>query len=151
MKVTVLIARMLLGLVFVVFGFDKIVPFLPAKMPPGEAGAMMLIMYTHKWLTFYGCVEAAGGLMLLTGRFVPLGLTLLAGMLTNILLFGITLAPSGLPVGLIAGLLEVFLVVAYRGSFAGIFAANAKPVAFGARSGITTSSSPWQQAGGGTR
>ena len=129
MKVAVVIARILLGLLFAVIGFNKIVTFLPLPMPTGEAGAMMLMMYTHKWLMFYGCVETASGLMLLTGRFVPLGLTLLAGMLTNILLFGLTLAPAGLPIGLVAGVLEVFLVWAYRASFAGIFAAKAKPAA----------------------
>jgi uncharacterized membrane protein YphA (DoxX/SURF4 family) len=125
----ILVARILLGLLFVVFGFNKIVPFLPTPMPPGEAGAMLLIMYTHKWLIFYGIVETAGGLMLLSGRFVPLGLTLLAGMITNIMLFSVTLAPSGLAPGIIAGLLEVFLVYAYRASFAGIFAAKAQPTA----------------------
>jgi len=129
MRIAVVIARILMGVLFVVFGFNKIVPFLPMGMPGGEAGAMLLIMYTHKWLVFYGCVETASGLMLLTGRFVPLGLTLLAGMLTNILLFGITLAPKGLAPGLVAGVLEVFLVYAYRRSFAGIFAAKVEPTA----------------------
>jgi len=127
MKIAVLVARILLGLVFAVFGFNKIVPFLNTPMPTGEAGALMLIMYTHKWLIFYGCVETAGGLMLLFGRFVPLGLTLLAGMITNILLFGMTLAPGGLVPGLVVGVLELFLVYSYRASFAGIFAARAQP------------------------
>ena len=93
MKVLVLVARILMGLMFVVFGANKIVPFIPMNMPGGEAGAMMLLMYTHKWLMFYGVVETASGLMLLSGRFVPLGLTLLAGMIVNITLFNITFAP----------------------------------------------------------
>jgi uncharacterized membrane protein YphA (DoxX/SURF4 family) len=129
MKIAVLIARILLGLVFVVFGFDKIVPFLHAPMPTGDAGSLIGLMYAHGWLKFYGVVETAGGLMLLFGRFVPLGLTLLAGMITNILLFGITLAPSGLAVPLVVGVLEAFLVYAYRASFAGIFASKAEPAA----------------------
>jgi uncharacterized membrane protein YphA (DoxX/SURF4 family) len=127
MKILVLVVRILMGLVFVVFGFNKIVPFLPTKLPGGEAGAMLLIMYTHKWLIFYGCVETASGLMLLFGRFVPLALTLLAGMIVNIVLFGITLAPDGLAPGLVVGVFEVILVYAYRASFAGIFAAKAQP------------------------
>ena len=127
MKIAVLIARILLGLVFVVFGFNKIVPFLHMAMPNGDAGSLMGLMYTHKWLTFYGVVETLGGLMLLTGIFVPLGLTLLAGLITNILLFGITLEPSGLAVPLVIGVLEAFLVYAYRNSFAGIFDRTAQP------------------------
>jgi uncharacterized membrane protein YphA (DoxX/SURF4 family) len=127
MKIAVLIARILLGLVFAVFGFNKIVPFMHPAMPTGDAGSLMGLMYIHKWLTFYGVVETAGGLMLLTGFFVPLGLTLLAGLITNILLFSITLAPSGLAVPLVVGVLEAFLVYAYRNSFAGIFDSTAQP------------------------
>jgi uncharacterized membrane protein YphA (DoxX/SURF4 family) len=127
MKILVLVARILLGLAFVIFGFNKIVPFLPLPMPSGEAGAMMLLMYTHKWLVFYGCVETASGVMLLADRFVPLALTLLAGMGTNILLFHVTFLPSMLPLPLFLGVLELILVYAYRASFAGIFAAKAAP------------------------
>ena len=127
MKVAVLVARILLGLVFLVFGFDKLVPFIPAQIPPGDAGILAGLMMGHKWMMFYGVVETVSGLLLLAGRFVPLALTLLAGMIVNILLFDITLAPVGLPPGLVAGVLEVFLVYAYREHFAGIFDANAKP------------------------
>jgi len=127
MKIAVVIARILLGLVFVVFGFNKIIPFMHPAMPTGDAGSLMVLMYTHKWLTFYGVVETLGGLMLLTGIFVPLGLTLLAGMITNILLFAITLGPGGLAIPLVVGVLEAFLVYAYRASFAGIFNRRAQP------------------------
>jgi uncharacterized membrane protein YphA (DoxX/SURF4 family) len=127
MKVAVLIARILLGLVFVVFGFNKLVPFLHAPMPGGDAGAMAGLMFTHGWLKLYGVIEVASGLALLAGRFVPLALTLLAGVGLNILLFHITLEPSGLPIPLVLAALELFLVYAYRTSFAGVFAARAKP------------------------
>ena len=127
MKIAVLIARILLGVVFVFAGFIKVVPVMPMKMPPGDAGAMMGLMFAHKWILFYGLVEQVGGLLLLSGRFVPLGLTLLAAMITNITLFNATLSPSALPVALVLGALEIFLVYAYRASFAGIFAAKAQP------------------------
>lgn len=127
MKVAVLIARILLGLLFAFAGFVKVVPVMPMQVPPGDAGAMMGLMMAHKWLVFYGCVELAGGLMLLAGRFVPLGLTLLAAMITNITLFNATLYRPAVPMALVIGALEVFLVYAYRESFVGIFAAKAKP------------------------
>jgi uncharacterized membrane protein YphA (DoxX/SURF4 family) len=129
MKVAVLIARILLGLLFAFAGFVKVVPVMPMQIPPGDAGAMMGLMIAHKWLLFYGLVEFAGGLMVLVGRFVPLGLTLLAAMITNIVLFNATLMPKSLPISLLLGLLEVFLVYAYWASFAGIFDAKAKPAA----------------------
>ena len=128
MKIMVLIARILMGLVFLVFGLDKIVPFIKAPMPTGDAGVLMGVMFQHNWILFYGFVETVSGLMLLAGRFVPLGLTLLAGMIVNIVLYGITPGPpSGLIPGLVVGVVELFLVYAYRASFAGIFAAKAEP------------------------
>ena len=127
MKVMVVIARILLGLLFLVFGFDKLVPFIPAQIPSGDAGALAKLMMAHHWMQFYGVVETTSGLLLLVGRFVPLALTLLAGMIVNILLFDATLIPQALPPGLVAGVLELFLVYAYRASFAGIFAATQAP------------------------
>jgi putative oxidoreductase len=125
MKVLVLVARILLGLVFFVFGLNKIITFMHMPMPVGDAGDLMGLMFRHHWLNFYGFIEASAGLMLLVGRFVPLGLTLLAGVGLNILLFHVTLEQSALPLPLFLALLEVLLVYAYRASFAGIFAAKA--------------------------
>jgi uncharacterized membrane protein YphA (DoxX/SURF4 family) len=127
MKILTLVARILLGLTFLVFGADKIVPFLHAPMPTGDAGTLIGLMFAHKWILFYGVVESASGLMLLLGRFVPLALTLLAGMGTNILLFNLTLSPSNLPIPLFLSVLEIYLVYAYRANFAGIFTAKAEP------------------------
>ena len=127
MKIAVIVARVLLGLVFAFAGVMKFMPMHPGQIPPGDAGAMAGLMMAHKWLLFYGLVEAVSGLLLLSGRFVPLALTLLAGMIVNITLFNATLMPSTLPVALVIGVLEIFLVWAYRESFAGIFDAKAQP------------------------
>jgi hypothetical protein len=127
MKILTLVARILLGLTFLVFGADKIVSFIHAPMPTGDAGTLIGLMFAHKWILFYGFIESASGLMLLTNRFVPLALTLLAGMGTNILLFNLTLAPSNLPIPLFLAVLELYLVYVYRANFAGIFAAKAEP------------------------
>jgi putative oxidoreductase len=126
MKILVLVARILLGLVFLVFGLNHIVTFLHAPMPTGDAGTLFTVMSAHKWFVVYGLVEAAAGLMLLVGRFVPLALTLLGAVGVNILLFTITLAPpADIAMPLFLAILEVLLVYAYRDSFAGIFRAKA--------------------------
>jgi putative oxidoreductase len=129
MKIAVIVVRVLMGLAFFASGLMKIIPMAPSHVPTGDAGAMMGLMVAHKWLLFYGFVEASAGLMLVVGRFVPLGLTLLAGMIVNIILFDITLTPqiAMLIPGLVMGFLEVFLVYVYRDSFAGIFSAKAQP------------------------
>lgn len=126
MKILVLMARILLGTLFTVIGLNHVVPFMHMAAPPGDASALLGLMVAHHWFKLYGLLEVAGGLMLLSGWFVPLGLTLLAGLGTNILLFHVTVEPSGLPAMLFFGLLEVVLVYAYRASFAGIFAAKAE-------------------------
>jgi hypothetical protein len=127
MKIVVLVSRILLGLLFTVIGLNHVVPFMHMAAPPGDASALLGLMVAHHWFKLYGLVEVAGGLMLLSGWYVPLGLTLLAGMGINILLFHLTLEPSGLVSMLVFGLMELVLVYAYRASFAGIFAARARP------------------------
>jgi hypothetical protein len=124
MKLVVFGARLIMGLIFLIFGMNKIVTFWHMPMPTGDAGALMVLMFTHHWLVFYGFIEAASGLMLLLGRYVPLALTLLAGVGINILLFHITLEPGAIPLPLFLAVLELVLVYAYRDSFAGIFASK---------------------------
>jgi hypothetical protein len=63
-----------------------------------------------------------GGLLLI-GRFVPLGLTILGAIIVNIFLFHILMAPEGLGPAVIVGVLELFLVWRYRDGFEGIFSA----------------------------
>jgi putative oxidoreductase len=124
MKIAALICRILLGLVFVVFGLNKLYVFMPATMPPGDAGTWSLLMVHHHWLAIVGIFETVGGLLLLSGRFVPLGLTLLAPIIVNILLFGFLFTPLALGSGIAVALLELFLIYAYRSYFAPLFTAK---------------------------
>lgn len=126
MKIAALVCRILLGLVFLVFGFNKIVPFIPAAtMPPGDAGTWSILMVHHHWMTVVGIVECIGGLLLISGRFVPLGLTLLAPICVNILLFSFLFMPATAGPGIVAAILELFLIYAYRSYFAPLFTAKA--------------------------
>src|ERR1700751_3600268 len=92
MKIAVLIARVLLGLVFLVFGLNIYFHFIPQPPPPGDAGVMAGLMFQHGWFTFFGILYIIAAVLLLVGRFIPLGLVLLAPIIVNILLFHITLA-----------------------------------------------------------
>ncbi len=126
MKIAALICRILMGLVFLVFGLNKLYMFIPATMPPADAGAWSLLMVHHHWMTVVGVLESVGGLLLLFGRFVPLGLTLLAPIIVNILLFGLLFYPMALGSGLVIAVLELFLLYAYRGYFKQLFVAKAQ-------------------------
>jgi uncharacterized membrane protein YphA (DoxX/SURF4 family) len=124
MKIAVLIARTLLGFVFFVFGLNIYFHFIPNQDMPGDAGALAALMFQHGWFSFFALLYLVAGVLLLVGRFVPLGLVLLGPIIVNILLFHATLAPSGIVPGLVCAALEIFLIYAYRSAFAGIFASQ---------------------------
>lgn len=119
MKIATIIARGLLGLVFVVFGSNMFLHFIPMPPPPGEAGAFIGAMYVTHYLYVVGAVQVAGGLLLFT-RYVPLALTLLGPVIVNILSFHSFMAPSGLPLASIVAALALFLLWRYREHFAGL-------------------------------
>jgi putative oxidoreductase len=126
MKIAVVIARILLGLVFLVFGLNVYFHFIPQQPIPGDAGALAMLMFQHGWFTFYGILYIVAGILLLVGRYVPLGLLLLGPIIVNILLFHITLAASGIGPGLVCAALEIFLIYAYWPAFAGIVHSHAE-------------------------
>jgi len=120
MKIATIIARVLLGLVFVVFGSNAFLHFI--KMPPmsGPSGDFINAMYSTGYLYLVGFCQAAGGLILLIGRYVPLGLTLLGPVIVNILCFHIFMDHSGLPIALVVAAFALFLLWRHRANFAGI-------------------------------
>jgi uncharacterized membrane protein YphA (DoxX/SURF4 family) len=124
MKIATIIARLLLGLAFTVFGLNFFLNFIPAPPPePGLASDFFKVFVTSGWAHVIGAVQLLSGLLLLIGRFVPLALTMLAGMIFNILVIHILMAPAGIGPGIVVALLEIFLVWNYRDRFAGIFSA----------------------------
>jgi putative oxidoreductase len=124
MKIAVIIARILLGLAFLVFGLNVYFSFIPQQPVPGDAGVMAGLMFQHHWFHFYGVLYVVAGVLLIVGWFVPLALVLLGPIIVNILLFHLTLAPSGIGPGLVCALLEVFLIYAYWPAFRGIFSSK---------------------------
>jgi putative oxidoreductase len=113
------IARILLGLAFVVFATNYFIPFLPAQPPPGP-GALAFVgaFASAGLLTFIKVIELAAGLALLANRAVPLALALLAPIIVGILGFHAALAPAGLAVPVVLLVLELVLAWSYRSAFA---------------------------------
>ena len=121
MKVATIIARVLLGLIFVVFGSNIFLHFIPMPPPsPGLVGDFTKALFLSHYLHVVAVFQIVGGLLLLIGRFVPLGLLLLAPVIVNIDLVHILMDPSGLPMASVISILLVFLVWRYRDAFAGI-------------------------------
>ncbi len=121
MKIATIIARVLLGLIFVVFGSNIFLHFIPMPPPPpGLVGDFTKALFLSHYLHVVAVFQIVGGLLLLIGRFVPLGLLLLAPVIVNIDLVHILMDPSGLPMASVISILLVFLVWRYRDAFAGI-------------------------------
>ena len=121
MKIATIIARVLLGLIFLVFGLNVFLHFIPMPPPPkNAAGAFMGALFSSGYLYAVKCFEIAGGLLLLIGRKVPLGLTLLGPVIVNILFYDTFLDHSGLGLGMVIAALALFLLWAYRSAFAGL-------------------------------
>src|SRR5437879_13590218 len=97
MKIATIIARILLGLIFVVFGSNIFLHFIPMPPPPpGLVGDFTKALFLSHYLHVVAVFQIVGGLILLIGRFVPLRLVLLARVIVHIDLVRILMDPSGL-------------------------------------------------------
>ena len=123
MKYAIIIVRVLLGLMFAVFGSNAFLHFIPTPpLPQGDAGAFVGALINSGYIYVIGGLEVLGGLCLLIGaRFVPLGLTLLGPVIVNIVLFHIFLDHVANPVAIVASFMALFLLWVYRFKFPAIF------------------------------
>jgi hypothetical protein len=118
-------ARVLMGLTFVVMGLNGVLQFLPAPPDATPAGAMALTTAFTKsgyLLPLVGATQAIVGALLLSNRFVPLALTVLAPIVVNIVAFHAFLAPQGLAVALVVLALEIHLAVVHGKAFRAMLA-----------------------------
>ena len=121
MKIAALIARILLGLIFLVFGLNGFLQFIPATLPPGMAGQFFSVLLQSHYVYFVSFFQLAGGALLLANRYVPLGLTLLGPVIANILIYHLLMDPRGLPLALVVLILWGILAFRHRQYFAGLF------------------------------
>jgi uncharacterized membrane protein YphA (DoxX/SURF4 family) len=124
MKIAVLVARILLGLLFVFSGVFAFIPFTPPPQP-GLAGQFQDVFFASHWVKFVEVVELIVGILLLVNRYVPLALVALAAVLANILFYHLAMQPQTLPIPLIAVALWFLVAWRYRASFAPLLAAKA--------------------------
>jgi putative oxidoreductase len=123
MRIAALIARILLGLVFFVFGLNGFLHFIPmGPMPAGLAGQYIGALMQSHYIYFVAAVQVVAGALLLIGRYVPLGLTLLAPVIVNILLYHLLMDPKGIPMAIIVTILWVIVFYRNRQNFSGLFA-----------------------------
>jgi putative oxidoreductase len=121
MKTASTIARYLAGLIFLVFGLNGFLHFIPLPPPSGVAGQFMGALFVSHYLTLIFALQVIGAVLLLANRYVPLALAILAPVIVNILSFHALMAPSGLPLALIVTVLWALVFGDVRSAFAPLF------------------------------
>ena len=125
MRIVAMIARLLLGLMFVVFGLNGFLNFLSmGPMPTGLAGQFIGALIQSHYFWVVAALQVAGGALLLVNRFVPLGLVLLGPVIVNILLYHLFLNPSGMVNAIVVTILWFIVFYVHRQNFAGIFSSR---------------------------
>ncbi len=126
MSKAVLIARILLGLIFVVFSANYVLHFIPVEANDAAGAFMGALGATGYMWPVIKLIEFVSGAMLLAGFGVPLALVLLAPIVVNIVLLHVFLDTAGLPVAILVLALEAFLAWAYCDSWKGVLDFRAK-------------------------
>lgn len=121
MKTASTIARFLAGVIFLVFGLNGFLHFIPLPPPDGVAGQFMGALFVSHYLTLIFAVQVLASLLLLANRFVPLALAILAPVIVNILSFHAFMAPSGLPMAVMVAILWALVFIDVRPAFAALF------------------------------
>jgi putative oxidoreductase len=121
MKIASLIARLLMGLIFLVFGLNGFLHFIKAPMPTGIAGQWVgAIFASGFWVVIFG-IQVICGALFLVNRFVPLALVLIGPVIVNILATHALMGAPGLPMAIVVAILWAILAIRNKQHLAGIF------------------------------
>jgi putative oxidoreductase len=122
MKILVLIVRILLGLLFLVFGLNGFLMFIPTgPMPSGLAGQFVTVLVQSHYVLVISALQVVGGALLLVNRYVPLGLTILGPIIVNIFLYHLLLFHMGVGIAVVVAILWGIIAFYHRQAFSGLF------------------------------
>src|SRR5256885_6630688 len=122
------IARYLAGVIFLVFGLNGFLNFIPLPPPGGIAGQFTGALYAshYLWVIIFA-FQLLAAVLLLVNRYVPLAVAMLAPVIVNILSFHALMAPSGLPLALVVAVLWAVIFIDVQPAFSGLFQARLQP------------------------
>ena len=127
-RIVTAIFRVLLGVMFLVFGLNGFLNFIPApKDLPPDLVTVSTGLMKGGYMTVVSATEILVALLLLTNLFVPLALALLAPIVVGIITFHIAIAPTTIVPGIVVLVMELYLAWAYRGAFRPMLQAKVLP------------------------
>ena len=124
MKIAATIARYLMGIMFLVFGLNGFLQFLPQPPMSGFPQQFFTVMMGSHYMVPVFLIQILCALLFLANRYIPLALTLIGPVLVNILIFHITMQPAGLGPGILVTIFWFLVFSQHRAAFAGIFQQN---------------------------
>lgn len=127
MKIVALIAQVLIGLIFLVFGLNGFFNFLHGALPSGLAGQFLTAMIHSHYLWLVAGTQVLAGALLLINRYVPLALVLAGALLANILTYHAAMADANVGLAIVVTILWLIVCIRYRAALAPLFAS--KPAA----------------------
>src|SRR5262245_57298691 len=124
MKIVVIVARVLLGLMFFVFGLNPFLKFIPTPPISGVAGEFLGALISSHYVLVVGAVQVISGALFLIGRYLPLAIALSGPVIVNIVSYHLTMHLAGAAPALVAVVCWLVLFWAFRASFAPLWEAK---------------------------
>lgn len=123
MKIFILISRILLAVIYLIYGLNYFVHVIPAVLPPGKAGEFEGALKSSGYFFQYmKAIQVIASLFLFFNRYVALVIVVLIPISLNIFLFHLFLAPAGMLIAVLVMLTNIFLLFSYRKNYAGVLA-----------------------------
>jgi putative oxidoreductase len=126
MKIVAIIARILLGLMFFVFGLNAFFGFMPAPALEGVWGQFIGALFVSHYVWVIGATQVVSGALFLIGRYVPLAIALSGPVIVNIIAYHVTMHPSQAQLAILATICWAILFWWFRASFAPLWEPKAK-------------------------
>lgn len=121
MQIVSTIARYLLGLIFLTFGLNGFLHFIPMPPPTGVAAQFFGALFVSHYYIVIFLLQIVPAVLLLANRYVALGVVILAPIIVNIFFFHLLMAPAGLPLALLVAVLWFLVAWTVRPALRGIF------------------------------
>jgi hypothetical protein len=117
-------ARILLGIIFLVFSLNYWLKFIPIPSPAAEtlAAGFMGAIYGSGFLTLVKVLELLSAVLLLSGRYINLALTLLGPIVVNILLFHVMIKQADHGLSILIAILAIVVLIGQKNYLKTIFA-----------------------------